>query len=172
MTKVKDLVTVTVGTAFALFPGEDERYELISALAGYVQAAIINGDERFPWGTLKLSIREFLQQTAGNFLLGASSYASVRASLDPNSLPAIVRDRARRVQSSIPDSAPIVGTGWEVETLVPDTVLCLWIELFVRLVNSHRGFRYRVGMGGVFERILTQSPASQQCVPKGREEIQ
>lgn len=99
MTKIKDLVTVTVDSVFRSFPVDEERYELIVTIREYLR------DRENGLFGMRASdgnyVYEYLQGMEENLALGAAALALTSFSGYPRDLPAVVEDRAVRCHASL-----------------------------------------------------------------------
>lgn len=131
MTKIKDLVTVSVDNAFLLFPIDSERYELAGCVMAY-NCGILSyaAGERFD--TRDMRVRAFILETEENFRKAATAYARLFTS-PWECLKAVDFDRAKRVIASF-ESRPWSETPWRVtgDYVVNDIVT----ELFVLLQDE------------------------------------
>jgi hypothetical protein len=137
MTKLKDLATVTVESAFRLFPVDTERYELYVAVGRHVMNPSDEGCMKtFPI-TGSHTINEWFLATIENVNCLADAFVRVSAELP--GLPAIVYDRARRVTATISNSyddlvfCPTELLGAPVERVVHE----LWRCIYGRMVTTH-----------------------------------
>lgn len=151
MSKIKDLVTVTVDTAYRAFPLDKERYELLDVLR--VNAlAITKYDERCFPSDCDERVKVFLNGVHENFERGANAFARVAFAGFPRALPNVVEDRAERVRASliaVPDQHWLrAPDSCEMANLVEDA---LWLEFFVKFSVTEsllNGYRSPLGHGG------------------------
>jgi hypothetical protein len=137
MTKIKDLVTVTVDNVFRNFPIDSERYELIDYIGLMLEES---SDDVFPihvpmieqWRT-----KSFLDATFETFALGAVSLLRVQLSVDSSDVPSVVLDRARRFAASL--SSWDAGYDPELDSRenIELWVHCIFSELYRRLRSEH-----------------------------------
>lgn len=100
MTKINDLVTVTVRNVFRNFLIDSERYELVD-LVESTEALLLEGAKP-DFSTIRNErIRSFLEGVDDRFTLGADNLVRVSEAGYPNTLPMIVNDRADRVSASL-----------------------------------------------------------------------
>jgi hypothetical protein len=137
MTKIKDLVTVQVDSAFSLFPIDSERYELCIAAIDYLRTTYIGGPER-PSPDRDERVKEFLAQIDSNFNTCASAYVATRIDPEGQYLP-IVLDRAKRCEASLSvvDGLEITAL-WDRYDALQEVRGHLWV-LFV--LNLSKGSR-------------------------------
>lgn len=144
MTKIKDLVSVTVDSAFVLFPIDIERYELFVAVAWEVQSLLNRGRPTVSPG-LNEGVNSFIRHTNANFSLSARDFTRVMSEGPEGNYRPITVDRARRVQASIPNAAVVkLASRWNPDDMHEDVVLHLWLEFFVRFAYLHSGRRCNV----------------------------
>jgi hypothetical protein len=137
MTKIKDLVTVTVDNVFRLFPVDDERYELVAQVidvkeclfqGGFSQTAITTDNDR---------IKMFLSQTLENFAMGASALLRYRLCGPREVLPPIVCDRAKRAALSMNEYDSEVDLCETPEENTRLWLWCLWSSFSDQLRDMH-----------------------------------
>jgi hypothetical protein len=135
MTKVKDLVSVTVDTALVLFPIDQERYELEVAISQKVRSIIFDGDPAPDVSLWAENVRVFIGYTDGSYHQCARDFArSVGTEVSYTRVTDPAADRARRLIASIPNAAPVrLSAQWDPDFHVRDLVAHLWMETFVRL---------------------------------------
>jgi hypothetical protein len=131
MTKIKDLVTVHVDTAYRLFPIDAERYELCvvigTAIRTFKDPSSYTFEHRDP------RVKEFLQQTQSNFLLGCQSMYSAWIACDPRCTD-IVFDRARRCEASLASWLWSHTDSNEADSIRVNLGF-LWVELLAALLS-------------------------------------
>lgn len=142
MSKVKDLVTVSVDSAFINFPIDQERYELLACVAE-VADHYLDSSERYYHDTLtKDGVQAYVRQVEENFLLGASSLAHYVTSDDPERfLSAAMRDRASRTKAALwgTPMADLRGPrGFDDDDLVDEILKYLWMKYFICLARASR----------------------------------
>lgn len=104
MTKIRDLVTVSVDNVFRMFPVDSERYDLIVG-CGLLVALISDGKfGKFFTAVRDSRVKTHLWGVWGNADLGAVSWLRVTyPAYYGEVLPFIVHDRARRFIASFSD---------------------------------------------------------------------
>jgi hypothetical protein len=140
MSKIKDLATVSVNTAFRLFPIDQERYELVVWVENHIQrvydeqdiSVIASGND---------AINEFLRQTDANFLSAATAFQRTCSAGFPRSLPTIVEDRSRRFEATVNRSTINGMRATRVLSNKPlwACVAALWDETYREMLLT-RGF--------------------------------
>jgi hypothetical protein len=105
MTKFKDLATVTVETAFRIFPVDDERYELVAVLEDWISTSDDMSTFRpTHQGPRFDAINEFFALTNDNLMSCSAAFLRVCETGYPRFLPLIVEDRARRFSATITEN--------------------------------------------------------------------
>lgn len=163
MNKVKDLVSVNVERVLRSVGSREELYELFPHIGEFLKNIVdvkdaYNIDEEFSLIEPPERFTALLYQANEDFVLGAQSLYSLR--YEPDSLSesalSVVRERARRVELSIPTAPPIAQWGfrvWEPDEFLADVLVFLWMEFFVRLVTNRAGTPPQqlslIGQGGI-----------------------
>jgi hypothetical protein len=137
MTKIKDLVTVTVDNAFRNFPVDSERYELVEHV-DFIADELLKGNwSRATSPTGSERIMFFTKTVQDTFALHAMCLARVQTE-DPLDLGPVVMDRARRAKASMNPGDEVYDTLRDLEENVRE----YWVVLFDcfrdRLVKEHR----------------------------------
>lgn len=101
MTKIKDLATVTVDNAFRSFPLDKERYELLAALESWYCSCTDVRELLTTCPTLAVNKNVYVWFVSTSENLLNASIAFKRVVAEPEGLPSIVYDRARRVSAVI-----------------------------------------------------------------------
>lgn len=97
MTKIKDLVTVTVENVFRNFPIDSERYELVDLVETMIAHDSLMAVHEFVETIENERTKSFLITSLDSFLEFAKAAIRVVRSDSPDQLPLIVYDRYRRV---------------------------------------------------------------------------
>lgn len=159
MSKVKSLVVVTVDNVFRNFLIDDERYELIDCVEDMHERFFKTNQLVVPSTVKNERIKAFLGTVMDSLSLGAVSLVRVQREWDnPNSVPEIVRDRARRAKAGMNpyDSEP----DWE-KTATEDAHTYLWC-LFSSFRDSLR--EAHIETGGLFNRGRWHSKVKRPCL--------
>jgi len=138
MTKIKDLVTVTVDNVFRNFPVDSERYELVGLVVGMNEVSRYNDElPKIPTTIQDERMKLFLEQTLGNFIQGALAMIRVKAATQRDALPLIVYDRARRCSASFGEGYGGLCGELFSHDYVEDIVQDLWSNFLDELVEQH-----------------------------------
>ncbi len=143
MIKVKDLVEVTVDSAFTLFPLDVERYELYVAAKNVVAGRLYSLPQCYDHADPR--IRLFLIETEQLYFRAA--FALQYRTLSPSSLLPGDHDRGRRLEASFTKWLPRI----ELDGL----------EMFDAVTLTHMAWR-------CFVRALSRAEALTTAVPNGR----
>lgn len=126
MTKVKDLVTVTVSNAQRTFVSAEERYELFDNLEEVFLNLFLQGRVAIPRELTSERVKMFLDNVSDSFALHAEAYVGVYVCQNQN-LPEVLYDRAASVKRciSVEDHQEMVLNA-DLDTAVDDVLWCIW----------------------------------------------
>lgn len=137
MTKIKDLITVHVDTAFRMFPIDCERYELALFMLdrvampnfGYVDKSSLSQDTR---------INDFVVNAEENFANAAESLWSIL--YDPVNASSVCRDRARRIPPIVLERYNALWPDLGHEDFVLGLMRALFVHFFKAFLLSSQVF--------------------------------
>jgi hypothetical protein len=138
MTKIKDLVTVTVDNTFRLYPIDSERYDLAKEVWRCYDA-LTKGATMAPLDQIVCSQKQsFLEQVDINFSRSARAFAFVTQGPSLFEPTAIAHDRSRRVIAAFGEDvcAGIRGT-------LDERIRFTYVRLWLLYANSLQGRAYR-----------------------------
>lgn len=137
MTKIKDLVTVTVDNVFRTFPLDSERYELVDHVRT-IKTLLL--DENSPLTVPAMNdgrIKAFLEQVVETFITGAMAMLRVNMSVPGEPIPTIVQDRARRAAASMNEYDAGMDVCQDARSNVQLWLWCLWSKFSDTLSEAH-----------------------------------
>lgn len=148
MRKIKDLVTVQFETLFTLFPIDDERYELITALNAITRKRE-NESEGDRWAVEDPRVNQAVLDTIATFAISARALAAI--SCHPNAKhSSITRERADRCEATVGRiayrSALIAGDEYGIELTLVNCLLRSLVTMFLSDLGSKLVSK---GQGGI-----------------------
>jgi len=122
MTKIKDLATVAVDSAYTLFPIDSERYELLVCLEAFLLDPDFCRDGNWHLLTRNERIIAWLRQTDRTFIRVAHSFWATHHSASLPVRAGLILDRSRRFQATV--RTWLLGTLWgDVRDAVPEVLV-------------------------------------------------